>query len=237
MRMLALKRVFIAHMRIMCGVEMDVSFLKWIEHAGFLMEIGGRNIYIDPFRLRNPMPRADIVFITHTHFDHFNEETIDKIAAPRTRFVAPIETAGKMGKREVLAVEPGKDYEIEGIKFHTVPAYNTSKEFHPKSNGWVGYVIDAGGTKVYHAGDTDALDEIRKVNADIFLLPIGGHYTMDLQDAIKVASGVRAKAFVPMHYRALLGADGSKKAEEEFRKKVKNSLLLEQVQEPYYSFQ
>jgi L-ascorbate metabolism protein UlaG (beta-lactamase superfamily) len=142
-----------------------------------------------------------------------------------------------MSRRDVLAVEPNKDYEIDGIKFRTVPAYNISKEFHPKVNGWVGYIIDVNGIKVYHAGDTDATEEMKKVKADILLLPVGGHYTMDLEDAIKIANIVKAQGVAPMHYRSLLGLDGSKKAEEEFRKRVKNYLMLEQIQEPYYSFQ
>lgn len=214
-----------------------MNFLKWIEHAGFLLEVNGKKVYIDPFRIRGELPKADIIFITHTHFDHFNEDGIKKIETQKTRFVAPIETAGKMSRRNVLAVEPNKDYEIDGIKFSTVPAYNISKQFHPKLNGWVGYIIDANGTRVYHAGDTDATEEMKKVKADILLLPMGGHYTMDLEDAIKIASIVKAQAFVPMHYRALLGQEGSRKAEEEFRKRVKNSLILEQIQEPYYSLQ
>jgi L-ascorbate metabolism protein UlaG (beta-lactamase superfamily) len=216
---------------------MEVDFLRWIEHAGFLLEINGKNVYIDPFRMQGNMPKADIIFITHTHFDHYNEDEIKKIATQKTKFVAPIETAGKMSRRDVLAVEPNKDYEIDGIKFRTVPAYNISKEFHPKVNGWVGYIIDVNGIKVYHAGDTDATEEMKKVKADILLLPVGGHYTMDLEDAIKIANIVKAQGVAPMHYRSLLGLDGSKKAEEEFRKRVKNYLMLEQIQEPYYSFQ
>jgi L-ascorbate metabolism protein UlaG (beta-lactamase superfamily) len=216
---------------------MDVSFLKWIEHAGFMFEVNGKRVYIDPFRFRGPMPKADIIFITHTHFDHLNEEALAEIVTEKTRFVAPKETAGKLKGRKVLEVEPGKDYEIEGIRFSTVPAYNASKEFHPRANGWVGYIIDVNGTRVYHPGDTDAIDEMKSVRADIFMMPIGGHYTMDLQDAIKIASVVQAQAFVPMHYRSLLGAEGAKKAEEEFKRKVKNAIVLEQVQEPFYSFQ
>lgn len=216
---------------------MQLDFLKWIEHAGFLLEVNGKKVYIDPFRIRGEMPKADIVFITHSHFDHLNEEALKIVAAPETRFVAPKETAGKLQGRKVMVVEPGREYEIEGIRFSTVPAYNVSKEFHPRANGWVGYVIDINGTRVYHAGDTDATEEMKKVKADVFMFPVGGHYTMDLQDAIKVAGSVRAQVFVPMHYRGLLGLDGSRKAEEEFRKRVKNALILDQVQEPYYTLQ
>ncbi len=216
---------------------MDLSFLKWIEHAGFMMEINGKNVYIDPFRIRAEMPKADIVFITHTHFDHFNEEALGKIVTGKTQFVAPKETASKLSGKKVLAVEPEREYEIEGIGFSTVRAYNTNKEFHPKANDWVGYVIDANGVKVYHAGDTDVIDEMKSVSADIALLPAGGHYVMTVDEAASAAKLIHAKAFVPMHYRALLGEEGARKAEEEFRKKVKNSIILEQVQEPYYSFQ
>ncbi|MCL5238945.1 MAG: MBL fold metallo-hydrolase [Candidatus Marsarchaeota archaeon] len=216
---------------------MNTDFIKWIEHAGFLLEINGKNVYIDPFRIRGELPKADIVFITHSHFDHMNEEALAKVTTDKTRFVAPKETAGKLQGRKVMEVEPGKSYEIEGIPFSTVPAYNVSKEFHPKANGWVGYVIDVNGTKVYHPGDTDATEEMKNVKADVFMFPVGGHYTMDLNDAIKIASVVHAQVFVPMHYRALLGVEGAKKAEEELRKKVKNTLVLEQIQEPYYTLQ
>lgn len=216
---------------------MDTGFLKWIEHAGFMIEMEGKRLYIDPFRIRGDMPKADIIFITHSHFDHLNEDALAKVATGETRFVAPKETAGKLSGRKVMPVEPGKEYEIEGIRFSTVPAYNISKEFHPRANGWVGYVLDINGTKVYHPGDTDATEEMRRVDADIFMMPVGGHYTMDLQDAIKIADVVRAQAFVPIHYRALLGEEGSRKAEEEFKQRVKNAVILEQIQEPYYSLQ
>ena len=215
---------------------MDVSFLKWIDHAGFMLEINGKKVYIDPFRIRGSLPRADVIFLTHTHIDHFNEEDLKKIETPQTKFVAPMETAGKLGRRTVMAVEPGKSYGVGGISFSTVRAYNESKQFHPKVNNWVGYVIEAGGRRVYHAGDTDAIEEMRKVDADIALLPVGGNYTMDVSEAAKAAELINAKAFAPMHYKSLLGKQGYKKAEEEFMQKVKNSIVLEQIEEPYYSF-
>lgn len=214
---------------------MDVSFLKWIEHAGFLFEADGKSVYVDPYRIRGTLPSADIVFVTHTHFDHFSEGDIAKVASGRTKFVAPKETAGKLKGRDVLAVEPGKKYSIESIEFETVPAYNISKEFHPKANGWVGYVINVGGKRIYHAGDTDFVPEMSKLDVDLALLPIGGHYTMDLEEAIAASKSIRAKNFVPMHYKALLGKEGMKKAEERFTASVPGAIILEQVQEPYYA--
>ncbi len=214
---------------------MDVSFLKWIEHAGFLFSAGGRNVYVDPYRIGGDWPKADVVFVTHTHFDHFSEPDIAKIATAKTKFVAPVETAGKMSGRDVLAVEPGKRYSVAGIGFETAPAYNISKEFHPRANGWVGYVIDVDGTRVYHAGDTDFVPEMSRINADLALLPAGGHYTMDLEEAIAASKSIRAKAYAPMHYRALLGEQGAKKAEERFASSVPGAVILEQAQKPRYS--
>ncbi len=216
---------------------MDLSFLKWIDHAGFAMEINGKRVYVDPFRIRGSMPKADLIFVTHPHFDHFNEDAMGKVVGSNTKFVAPKDVADKLSGKKVLSVQPGKSYTVEGISFNTVAAYNIGKEFHPKASGWVGYIIDADGRKVYHAGDTDVTEEMKRVEADVALLPIGGHYTMSLDDAVLVAGSIRAKAFVPMHYKSLLGKEGSKKAEEEFAKKIKNSAILEEVQEPYYSFQ
>jgi L-ascorbate metabolism protein UlaG (beta-lactamase superfamily) len=215
----------------------DLDFLKWIEHAGFLISEGNRNIYIDPFRVKNP-EHADIVFISHSHFDHMSSEDISKIAGPDTQFVAPREAASKLSGKKVLAVEPGKEYSIGETKFLTIPAYNVKPErlnFHPKAKGWVGYVIDIGGTRVYHAGDTDLTEEMKKVETDIALVPMGGTYTMGLEEAIEAAKRIKAKSIAPMHYRALLGKSGCKQAEEEFKRRVSNGVILDQVQEPRYS--
>jgi L-ascorbate metabolism protein UlaG (beta-lactamase superfamily) len=216
---------------------MNLDFLKWLGHASFLLDIGGKQVYIDPFEIQTEMPKADLIFITHEHFDHFSEEAILKIATDSTQFVAPKDIARKLGRRNALAVEPGKSYEMDGVKFITVPAYNNEKEFHPRSKGWVGYIIEANGLKVYHPGDTDLIAEMEGIDVDIALLPIGGQYTMNVNDAIKAASIIKAKIFIPMHYKAVLGKEGASGAEEEFRKKVKNCVILEQVQEPNYSFQ
>lgn len=215
---------------------MDLGFLKWIEHAGFLLTIGGKTVYIDPFQVREPKS-ADMIFITHPHFDHLSMDDIKKLETPSTKFVATKDAAKTLGGRDVLAVEPGKDYQIDGISFSTVPAYNvkpTRLMFHPKSNGWVGYVIDADGTKVYHAGDTDLTEEMRKVEADIALIPMGGTYTMGLDEAIEAANAIKAQKVAPMHYRSHFGKDGYRRAEEAFLKGAKNGIILDQVQEPAF---
>jgi L-ascorbate metabolism protein UlaG (beta-lactamase superfamily) len=215
---------------------MDLGFLKWIDHAGFLLTVGGKAVYIDPFHVRDAR-RADIIFITHSHFDHLSMDDIRRLEAPGTRFVAPKETAKKLEGRDVLAVEPGKDYEIDGIRFSTVPAYNVKPArlmFHPKSNGWVGYVIDAAGTSVYHAGDTDLTEEMRRVVAGIALIPMGGKFTMGVEEAIEAANAIKAEKVAPMHYRSHFGREGYRKAEEQFLKGARNGIILDQVQEPSF---
>lgn len=217
---------------------MDLSFLKWIEHACFLLHAGSTVVYIDPFRLKGQKERADVIFITHSHYDHLSVEDIAKIAGPDTRIVIPRGSEAQLSGRNLLLVEPGKSYKVGDLAFETVAAYNTKPErlkFHPKANGWVGYVIDVNGTKVYHAGDTDLTNEMRRVKTGLALLPMGGTFTMGPEEAIEAANLIKAEKVAPMHYRSLLGRDGYRRAEEEFKKKVSNGIILEQAQDPYLS--
>ncbi|MGC8676317.1 MAG: MBL fold metallo-hydrolase [Candidatus Micrarchaeia archaeon] len=218
---------------------MEFDFVKWIDHAGFLIETPGIKIAIDPFRVRSPekLGKADIIFITHSHFDHLSDKDISALSGANTTIVAPNEVLGKL-RAKAFGVEPGKHYAIEGIEFDTVPAYNIKPErlnYHPRSNGWVGYVINAGKKKIYHAGDTDFVEEMKHVSADLALLPIGGTYTMTVDEAIEAAKAIKAKYFAPMHYKSLLGQN-YKQAEETFKSKIRNSVIFEQVEEPFYSF-
>ncbi|MGC8662761.1 MAG: MBL fold metallo-hydrolase [Candidatus Micrarchaeia archaeon] len=217
---------------------MEMNFVKWIGHASFLIE-GKQTIYIDPFKLSKNFGVADIIFITHSHFDHLSVSDISKIAGPSTIVIAPGEAKEKLKDFNVFAVEPQKKYDIKEIEFETIPAYNTKKErlgFHPKSNGWVGYVINVNSKSIYHAGDTDKVIEMQSIECDLALLPAGGTYTMDANEASEAASIIKARYVAPMHYKALLGKEGSAALEEKFRNDVKNSIILKEVQEPSYSF-
>ncbi|MGC8586946.1 MAG: MBL fold metallo-hydrolase [Candidatus Micrarchaeia archaeon] len=213
--------------------------IKWIGHASFVFEAAGKTIFIDPFNINVDTGKADIIFITHSHFDHLDLNAIKKIAVADTHFVAPAESKSKIPYSNVMPVEPNKSYSVLGIDFETIPAYNIRKErlgFHPKSNGWVGYIIKAGAERIYHAGDTDFVEEMKSVNADTAMIPIGGTYTMDVEEAIEAANTLHSKRIIPMHYKALLGKDGSNLAEEAFRKSVRNAEIMKEVQEPSYSF-
>lgn len=219
---------------------MGIGFIKWIGHASFIFEIHNKKVYIDPFRLKKHYDSADIILISHTHFDHLSIEDIKKIAASNTEIFVPhdgVDTLKGCGK--ITGVEPYKNYKVEGLEFSTVPAYNTVSErlgFHPKKNNWVGYIINANNMKVYHSGDTDFIEEMKKIKVDLALLPMGGTYTMDINEAINAANSMNAKNVIPMHYKALLGEKTSSEAEKTFKNKVKNSIILKEVQEPYYSF-
>ncbi len=218
---------------------MDLSFLKWIGHASFLLKLNGKNVYIDPFDLRGTKVHADVILITHPHMDHLSEADIKAIADDNTKVFVPKDSVGKIPVGDVIGVEPGKHYSYDGIEFDTVPAYNVvenKKHYHPKENGWVGYVLDINGTKVYHAGDTDLIEEMSKIVTGLALLPMGGTYVMDVDEMIKASGRVKAEKVAPIHYRRLLGKEGSAAAEKKFLANVKNGIILDEEQQPKYSF-
>ena len=167
-------------------------------------------IYIDPFKIDKDYNDADIVFITHDHFDHYSEEDIDKVINENTTIIIPEELLTKIlrkgiNKNAVITVESNKEYMVQGIKFETIPAYNTNKTFHSKENDWVGYIITLDGIRYYIAGDTDITEENRKVKCDVAFVPVGGTYTMDFKEAAQLINEIQPKIAVPIHYGSVVG--------------------------------
>ena len=153
---------------------------------------------------------ADIVFITHDHYDHYSEEDIDKVINENTTIIIPEELLTKLlrkgiNKNAIITVEPNEKYMVQGIKFETIPAYNTNKIFHPKENGWVGYIITLDDIRYYIAGDTDITEENRKVKCDVAFVPVGGTYTMDFKEAAQLINEIQPKIAVPIHYGSVVG--------------------------------
>ena len=167
-------------------------------------------IYIDPFKIEKNYNDADIVFITHDHYDHYSEEDIDKVINENTIIIIPEELLTKLlrkgiNKNAVITVESNKEYMVQGIKFETIPAYNTNKTFHPKENDWVGYIITLDGIRYYIAGDTDITEENRKVKCDVAFVPVGGTYTTDFKEAAQLINEIQPKIAVPIHYGSVVG--------------------------------
>lgn len=219
-----------------------MDFIKWFGHASFCFvdkTSGNRVYYVDPFDLgEKEIEPADLVFITHAHHDHFSPDDLEMITHDETTVVAPPELLLQIDRSDSLkqGVMPNNSYDVKGFKFSTIPAYNIRPErlsFHPKENNWVGYIFEINSQKVYHAGDTDFIPEMKDLknqDLDIVLLPIGGTYTMDVAEAIEAANAISAKTTIPMHYRSLL-KERFKEAEEKFKSGVTNSkvVILEEV--------
>ncbi len=181
--------------------------LRFLGHASFVIE-DEPAVAIDPFDISYDST-VDYIFITHSHYDHCSPEDIEKIYdTQRTKIVAPPDCKEKLATltSEIITVEPGKEY-IEGkLRFRTVPAYNIGKPFHPKKNGWVGYIIYLS-QSIYHPGDTDFIPEMKGLNPDIFLVPIGGTYTMNPEEAARAVEAVSPLQYsVPMHYGKIVGS-------------------------------
>ena len=219
-------------------VEMD--FIKWLGHASFILENNGKNIYIDPYKLKKPVKKADAIFITHPHFDHLSIDDIKLIATEKTKFFVPKDSASKLPYQNVISVEPNENYDAGevGIKIATIPAYNIIKErlkMHPKANRWVGYILeDNNGKRIYHAGDTDEVPEMKNIRVDLALLPMGGTYTMTTDEMIQASRKIKAKNIAPIHYKMLLGEEGSAEAEKKFLKEVKNGIIIDEENSEFH---
>ena len=173
-------------------------------------------IYFDPYEIDKNYNDADYIFITHSHYDHFSPEDISKVKKDTTKIIVPNEmnndeeiriTIEDLGfaKDDIFYVVPDNYYVEDNLDFETVPAYNVSKNFHPKEKGWVGYIIHLNDVSYYIAGDTDITEENKKVNCDVAFVPIGGTYTMTAKEAAKLVNEINPKIAVPIHYGLIVG--------------------------------
>jgi L-ascorbate metabolism protein UlaG (beta-lactamase superfamily) len=179
-------------------------------HSAIRLEIDNKIIYIDPYSLTSNANNADLIFITHDHYDHFSIEDIKKVEKSNTIFIIPesmLENAIKNGIKEnrIIKIKPNQNYKYENLKIETIPAYNVNKKFHPKENNWVGYLIEYNNVVYYIAGDTDITNENKKVKCDIAFVPIGGTYTMNYKEAAKLINEIKPKFVVPIHYGKIVG--------------------------------
>lgn len=233
-------------------MEIDGLELKWLGHAGFLIKSStplaypdkssttpqaypesirstkgkistkGKVIYIDPYNIKDDSEKADLILITHSHYDHCSIADIKKIIKQRTKIFMTADCQSKIARFDVgikmKIVEPGQEFVFGNIKISTLPAYNIDKPFHAKDEFWVGYLIKINNVFIYHAGDTDVIPEMQKLtgykqsgNKFVALLPIGGRFTMSAEEAVEAAKLIKPWLAIPMHYGSIVGTEDDAK--------------------------
>ena len=166
----------------------------------------GLTIYFDPYDIKEKINNADYIFITHSHWDHFDLDSINNLVNEKTIIIGPSSVIEKLDSNyKTLEVKPENTYNLNNISFMTVPAYNIDKEYHPKDAGYVGYIVTLNNVTYYIAGDTDALDELKVIKADVIFLPVGGTYTMTKEEAVELANTIKPKYAIPIHYGLAVG--------------------------------
>ncbi|MBW2514702.1 MAG: MBL fold metallo-hydrolase [Deltaproteobacteria bacterium] len=185
---------------------MDIQEMKknivWLGHDGFRID-ASTCVYIDPYQI-DTGKAADLILITHEHFDHCSPEDVARIQQPETVIITEKDSAKKLSG-DVRVMTPGEQLSLGDLTVEAVPAYNVNKDFHPKANGWLGFIIDIDGVRVYHAGDSDHIPEMKDLNVDIALLPVSGTYVMTADEAVEAALAIKPKLAIPMHYGAIVG--------------------------------
>jgi L-ascorbate metabolism protein UlaG (beta-lactamase superfamily) len=190
------------------GGRTVLESITWFRQSALRWTDGERTVYFDPWGTRPEDASADVILLTHAHDDHFQPAEVERLAAAGAKIAAPADVAAELSG-DVTPVAPGESHDLAGVRFTTVPAYNTRQEaldFHPKAKRWVGYVVELGGTSYYHAGDTDHAPELDEVRADVAFLPVGGHFTMDAEAAAGLARAVSPAVAVPVHFGFVVGS-------------------------------
>jgi L-ascorbate metabolism protein UlaG (beta-lactamase superfamily) len=189
--------------------------ISWLGHDSFKIK-NGKTVIIDPFKIRPTTDKADILLISHEHFDHFSLDDIKKVVNENTTIVtipAVKKELSSLKVKEVKAVKPGDKLNLGEVSIEVVPAYNLNKfrepgkVFHPKEDGKAGFIIGIKGVRVYHAGDTDIIPEMKGLKPDVALLPVSGTYVMTAEEAAQAAKIMEPKLAIPMHYGAIVGTE------------------------------
>ena len=191
--------------------------IEWLGHSAFRVT-KGKTIYIDPYNIKPAAP-ADIILITHEHFDHCSLEDVQKVLKSNTTIITTPAAKDKLRSMwdsvRIETIKPGQSYDIDNIRIEAVPAYNTNKfrspgvPYHGQQSGGVGFVIDIGGIRVYHAGDTDIVPGIEQKlhDIDVAMVPVSGTYAMTPEEAATLVKMIRPKLAIPMHIKSIVGTD------------------------------
>jgi L-ascorbate metabolism protein UlaG (beta-lactamase superfamily) len=195
--------------------KMLLEEVEWLGHAGFRIGVGKASIYIDPYRVTADAPPADLVLVTHQHYDHFSIQDLERLRKDDTRVIAPAAVAERL-EGSVQSIRAGEviETDVYGVDVRAVPAYNTSKRdgegrpFHPREAGCLGFEVSVRGERLYHAGDTDVIPEMDwVVGADVALLPVSGVHVMTALEAAEAARRIQPTVAVPMHWGGHIGSE------------------------------
>lgn len=178
--------------------------LQWLGHASFRICYQDEVIYIDPWKLKDSPQDASLVLISHSHYDHYSHDDIAKVSGANTKFIAPADVVAEEKSPEEIS--PGQTIRLDNVQVQGVAAYNPAKNFHPKANNWLGFIIEAGSKRIYYAGDTDQTDEMKALKEiDLALLPVGGTYTMNAAEAADATRHFKPKQAIPYHWGDIVG--------------------------------
>ncbi len=196
-------------------LEYKGTKIKWLGHDTFLLETDSKIIITDPYRISIPL-EADMILVSHEHFDHMSIEDLGKVSSIRTTIVAAKECIGKLVGipfKEKTSLSPGEEKTVNGIKLRGIAAYNidkinpdTKKPFHPKEDGKIGFMININGTTIYHTGDSDLVPEMNNLQPDVLLVPVSGTYVMSAREAARAVDVIKPKIAIPMHYGSIVGS-------------------------------
>jgi len=187
-----------------------IDNIHWLGHDSFRLD-GSSTVYIDPWKLGAGGPPADLILVTHDHYDHFSAPDIARVATPQTTLIGPASVTAQVDGVEAVTLSSGETATVGDVTVTAVPAYNLDKfrrpgeVFHPRAAGGLGYIVELDGRRIYHAGDTDAIPEMRDVRCDVALLPVSGTYVMTAEEAAEACRTISAAAAVPMHFGDVVG--------------------------------
>ena len=184
--------------------------LQWFGHASFKIWTEESVVYIDPWKLKDVEDKADVVMVSHGHFDHYSAKDVKKVWAEGTKLISSADVIEQ--EKRGLALEPGETIAVGEVKVTGVAAYNPKKQFHPKQNKWLGFIVKVESVRIYYAGDTDLTEEMKELEGiDVALLPVGGTYTMDAKAAAEAVKAMKPKAAVPYHWGDIVGGESDAK--------------------------
>jgi len=172
--------------------------ITWFRGSSVRVRRAGLEIHVDPIGVSDDS-RADVILLTHPHYDNFSEADIGRVRTSETVVVAPASMKKLLDDADHF-MRPGDMLQLERLDVLAVPAHNVEKRFHRPEQGWLGYVFTLDGVTYYHAGDTDLLPSMHGIRCDVAFLPCGGHYTMGTEDAARAAEACGASVLVPIHW-------------------------------------